>query len=75
MVSSLSNNSPREPKNQVKNLVVLVCPSTSSNSTAKNSVDIINNFNDRTTNQSKRVRGSNFSPEGDRDVLNAVLSS
>ena len=79
MVSPSNDSpSPSEPKNQVplvKNLVVLVCPSTSPNSTAKNIVVIINNYNDRSTNQSKRVRGSNFSPEGDRFVLNAVLRS
>ena len=57
--------SPRGPKN----LVVLVCHFTSPNNTAKNSVVVIN-YNDRTTNRSKCVRGANLSPEGDRDVLN-----
>ena len=78
MVSSpsLSNNSPsndspspREPKNrdesfnQVKNLVVLVCLSTSPSSTAKNSVIVINTYNDRTTGQSKCVSGCNIPPD------------
>ena len=81
IVSSPINNSPSpSPSNDSpsprgpKNLVVLVCHFTSPSSTAKNSVVVIN-YNDRTANRSKGVRGANFSPEGDRDVLNAVLSS
>ena len=67
---NLSNDSP-SPSPREQNLVVLVCLSNSPNSTAKNSVIIINNYNDRTT---KCVSGCNFSPEGNRSVLNADLN-